>query len=91
MSLKFLNKTFSPFQMQTAKQIRSSGRHILRDIANRPKIHQELSVVRTNKTKHLVKVMYKPRVVKINGCGLTIRKPVEHLAAHYAASQVEAV
>lgn len=87
-AIKHDHRFFSPRQLQIAKRTRSAGHHILKVIANRPKIHEPLAIQRTNTTKHLVLVRYKPRVFKLNGHALTIRKPAEQLYANYAARQV---
>ena len=89
-AIKRDTRFFSPKQMQIAKRTRSAGRHILKMIANRPKIHEPLSVQRTNTTRHMTLVTYRPRVFKLNGHALTIRKPAEQLYANYAARQVAA-
>lgn len=86
--LKRDNRFFSPRQIQLAKRTRSAGRHILKAIANKPKIHEPLTVQRSNTTRHMTLVTYKPRVFKLNGHALTIRKPAEQLYANYAARQV---
>lgn len=89
-AIKRDTRFFSARQLQIAKRTRTAGRHILKMIANRPKIHEPLAVQRTNTKKHLVTVFYRPRVFKLNGHAVTIRKPMEQLFAHYAARQVAA-
>ena len=87
-AIKHDRRFFSPRQMQLAKHTRSAGRHILKAIANKPKIHEPLAIQRTNTTRHMTLVKYKPHVFKLNGHALTIRKPAEQLYANYAARQV---
>lgn len=70
------------------KVIRRQGRNILRAIARSHKIHEPLSIQRTNTTLKPVLVSYRTRVIKVGTCALTIRKPAEKLYAHYAARQV---
>lgn len=89
-AIKHDRRFFSPRQLQIAKHTRSAGRSLLKMIANKPKIHEPLAIQRTNTKKHLVVVRYKPRVFKLNGHALTIRKPAEQLYANYAARQVAA-
>lgn len=89
MSFKVLNYLKTKFiPSGQSRAIRKEGRNILRAIARSPKIHEPLSIQRTNTTLKPVLVSYKTRVVKINGCALTLRKPAEKLYAHYAARQV---
>lgn len=89
-AIKHDRRFFSPRQIQLAKRTRSAGRHILKAIANKPKIHEPLTIKRTNTARHMTLVTYKPRVFKLNGHALTIRKPAEQLYANYAARQVAA-
>jgi len=87
-AIKHDRRFFSPRQLQIAKHTRSAGRSLLKMIANKPKIQEPLTIQRTNTTRHMTLVKYKPRVFKLNGFALTIRKPTEQLYANYAARQV---